>query len=108
MLSLFLIFQDLGDAKYDHSLSLQPKFLGPLDLSRYLLPKLSSSVRERGVVHLHDKDDFYEADLWMWNLTLSGLSKMFLHEVNEIDEVMDNLTFDIVFRLRFSEMMSWT
>ena len=42
-------------------------------------------MRERGVVHLHDKDDFYEADLWMWNLTLSGLSNMFLHEVDEID-----------------------
>ncbi len=84
-----------------------PKFLDPLDLSRYLLPKLSSSVRERGVVHLHDTDDFYEADLWMWNLTVSGLSNMFLHEVDEIDE-MDNLTFVFVFRLRSSETRSWT
>ena len=77
----WLTFTDLGDAAYDDSLSLQPKFLDPLDLSGYLSPKLSSNVRERGVVHLQDTHDYYEADLWMWNMTLSGLSDIFLHEV---------------------------
>ena len=92
MLTFYLVCQDFGDAKNDQSLNFQPKFLDPLDLSRYLSPELSSSVSERGVVHLHDKDDFYEADLWMWNMTLSGLSDMFLHEVGWYSKVIVSLS----------------
>ena len=49
---------------------------------------MGKSVKERGIIRLHDSDDFYEADLWMWNMTLSGLSDMFLHEVTHLDLII--------------------
>merc|ERR1711936_642435 len=86
----------MGDEKNSQTNSFRPRFPDPFDLSRYIPPQLGKSVKERGIIRLHDSDDFYEADLWMWNMTLSGLSDMFLHEVKILrDESLSMLILQV-------------
>ena len=58
-----------------NSLSLPSGFkIDPLDISS-LLPA--------GLVHVDEEGSYYAADLWMWNITLTGLTQAYLNEVGK-------------------------